>query len=57
MKYPLLKEHAEAADLLGTFVDDDGVTQNKVNKWKRVFDFTKNEDGLSNFLLIKPQEF
>ena len=57
MKYPLLKEHAEAADLLGTFVDDDGVVQNKVNKWKRVFDFTKNEDGQLNFTLLKPEEF
>ena len=57
LKYPLLREHAEAADLLGTFVDDDGVTQNKVNKWKRVFDFTKNEDGQLNFSLIKPEEF
>lgn len=57
LKYPLLKEHAEAADLLGTFIDDDGVLQTKVNKWKRIFDFTKNDDGQLNFSLLKPEEF
>ena len=52
-----MKEHAEAADLLGTFVDDDGVVQNKVNKWKRIFDFTKNEDGQLNFSLLPTDQF
>ena len=57
MKYPLLKHHADKADLLGSFTDDDGVVQQKVNKWKRIFDFTKNDDGELNFSLLKPAEF
>lgn len=41
LKYKYLKEHADLADLVGTFVDDDGITQTKVNKWNLIFDFTK----------------
>lgn len=56
LKYNLLKEHAVKADLIGTFVDDDGVTQNKVNKWNLIFDFTKSDTG-SNFKLLSPTDF
>ena len=55
--YPQLKEHADAAQILGTFVDDDGVTQEKVNKWSQVFDFTKQEDGTPNYSLIEKDDF
>jgi hypothetical protein len=43
--------------LVGTFVDDDGKTQKKVNKWNLVFDFTKNSDGHDNFKLISKSAF
>lgn len=50
-KYGLLHAHAQAADLLGEFVDDEGVTQKKMNKWGQIFDFTVSAQD-SNFSLI-----
>lgn len=55
--YPMLEEHANLARLVGEFVDDEGVTQTKVNKWNLVFDFTTNASGKENFKLIKPDKF
>lgn len=56
LKYSLLKEHAEAANLVGTFVDDEGVTHDKVNKWNLIFDFTKSQDK-ENFKLLNSSDF
>ena len=56
-KYPALQEHSKTADLIGTFVDDEGVTQNRVNKWNLVFDFTVNENGKDNFKLMDSRKF
>lgn len=57
LKYPFLKSHSETSVLLGEYVDDEGVTQTKVNKWNLIFDFTKNSDGSENFKLISPNDF
>ena len=57
LQYPQLEEHAIKADLVGTFKDDEGVTQKRVNKWNLVFDFTKNEDGPANFGLMGTDNF
>ena len=51
-RYPGLKKHALAADVVGEFTDDDGIVQTKINKWSQVFDFTKREDGELNYTLI-----
>ena len=48
-KYPHLKQHVDKADLIGTFTDDDGKVQQKVNKWSQIYDFTKKDDGSLNF--------
>ena len=56
-KYPLLKEHSLAADIVGEFTDDDGVVQKKINKWNLVFDYTKREDAQLNFSLIQQDQF
>ena len=45
LKYAFLKPHSDTAQLNGTFTDDDGKVQTKVNKWNLIFDFTKNSDG------------
>lgn len=56
-KYPQLQEHSLAANIVGQFTDDEGVVQDKVNKWNQVFDFTKQEDGTLNYKIIDPKEF
>jgi hypothetical protein len=56
-RYPFLKQHALDANLVGQFTDDDGVIQNKINKWSYVFDFTKREDGELNYSLVQPSDF
>ena len=57
-KYPELQLHADSAFLVGSFIDDEGKEQIKVNKWNRIFDFTKNtETGELNFKLIEPSKF
>lgn len=57
LKYPFLKSHSDQAQLVGTFVDDDGVTQKKVNKWNLIFDFTTNENGKANFKILDANQF
>ena len=57
LKYPLLKQHATEADLIGTFKDDEGIEHDKVNKWNQIFDFTENEDGKKNQALLSPKNF
>ena len=56
LKYPQLEEHSNTSQIVGTFTDDDGVLQTKVNKWNLIFDFTKKEEGL-NFALMDPANF
>tara|TARA_B110000285_G_C14966873_1_gene534515 strand:- start:591 stop:938 length:348 start_codon:yes stop_codon:yes gene_type:complete len=56
-KYSYLKQHVLAASLIGTFIDDDGVVQDKVNKWKIIHDFTKREDNTPNYTFLPPSEF
>mmetsp|Transcript_22859 Transcript_22859/g.35179 ORF Transcript_22859/g.35179 Transcript_22859/m.35179 type:complete len:167 (-) Transcript_22859:776-1276(-) len=56
-KYPLLKEHADYADIVGKFTDDEGIVQDKVNKWDQVYDFTPNKEGPSNHQLTTPDKF
>jgi len=55
-KYPLLEDHSNSAVILGKFTDEEGVVQEKVNKWNLIFDFTKNESK-DNFKLMKPSSF
>ena len=56
-KYPQLEAHCLAANIVGTFVNDDGDVQEKVNKWNQVFDFTKREDGVLNYSIMEPSQF
>ena len=49
MRYPFLKEHSDAANITGDFVDDDGKTVTKTNHWNQIFDFTKRDDGKLNY--------
>ena len=56
-KYPRLREHAEAADLIGEYKDDDGIMQKRVNKWNLVFDFTKRDDGKLNYSIQDQKDF
>ncbi len=39
-KYPQLLKHSYLACLVGNFVDDEGQTHQKVNKWSQIYDFT-----------------
>lgn len=60
-KYGLLHAHTLKADLLGDFVDDDGVTQKKINKWAQIFDFTAADNNFSlvdaaNWKMLKFEE-
>ena len=48
-KYPHLRQHAEAAELIGEYKDEEGNMQKRVNKWNCVFDFTKRDDGQLNY--------
>ena len=57
LKYPQLKQHAEASQLTGTFIDDDGKKQQKVNKWNLIFDFTKQESGDNNFKIVDVKQW
>lgn len=57
LKYPWLKEHSDKADVVGQFTDDDGIVQQKVNRWNQIHDFTKRSDGGLNYRLLPPQEF
>lgn len=56
-KYEQLLAHAEAANIMGQFTDDDGEVQDKVNHWNQVHDFTPKEEGGLNYELIDPTEF
>ena len=47
----------DTAELIGNFTDDDGIIQQKVNKWSQIYDFTKKDDGSLNFELLSPKDF
>jgi len=42
---------------VGTFTDDEGVVQEKTNKWNQVYDFTSKKAGGLNFTLVEPSSF
>lgn len=56
LKYPLLQQHSDKADLTGSFTDDDEKMQVKYNHWDQIFDFTKKDEG-ANFKLVTPDQF
>ena len=47
----------DKAELIGNFTDDDGIIQQKVNKWSQIYDFTKKNDGSLNYKLLEPSDF
>ena len=57
LKYPWLKEHSDKADVVGSFTDDDGVVQQKVNRWNQIHDFTKRKDGKLNYKIMPTEHF
>ena len=56
LKWAQLEQYSEAADLTGQFTDDTGVTFEKLNHWREIFDFTPVE-GKKNFKLVEPTHF
>jgi hypothetical protein len=57
LTYPFLKSHSEAALIIGEYKDEEGQTFLKENKWKLIFDFTKDKEGKQNFELKDPSNF
>ena len=55
-KYGMLHEHAKKANLLGEFVNDEGVTLPKINKWSQIYDFTQKDDA-PNYSLLESTDW